>query len=381
MNSKIQAFFLFTLMISFSLGGCLSEEVITAVENEDPCSADIQIRESDGTLKILTYDIAGFSDELIAQFVAESGVSVEFTRADDAGGILDQMMLTKSAPLADLMIGLDNTYLPTAIQNCLLMEHSVSDENFTESSLEFYQGPLAIPFDEGEVCLNYDEDALSAANMSVPTSLWDLTQPEWNGKMTFPSPMTSSPGRAFLAATVDYFSQAPGNESGNMSSWWNAIAQNGAIFTSGWTESYVTYYTGGYGEYMEGHIGGAYLTVSYCHSPGVEAYYAENYTHSTSLTLPRASFHQVEYTGIINGAAEVSAANQFIEFLTSYDVNVNMPDYNSMYSVKKGTDLPETNGYRYHADQASLSSNITQDSIEQNMDTWLASWQAAVRMN
>ena len=381
MNSKIQACFLFTLMISFSLGGCLSEEAITAAENEDPCSADIQIRESDGTLKILTYDIAGFSDELIAQFVAESGVSVEFTRADDAGGILDQMMLTKSAPLADLMIGLDNTYLPTAIQNCLLMEHSVSDENFTESSLEFYQGPLAIPFDEGEVCLNYDEDALSAANMSVPTSLWDLTQPEWNGKMTFPSPMTSSPGRAFLAATVDYFSQAPGNESGNMSSWWNAIAQNGAIFTSGWTESYVTYYTGGYGEYMEGHIGGAYLTVSYCHSPGVEAYYAENYTHSTSLTLPRASFHQVEYTGIINGAAEVSAANQFMEFLTSYDVNVNMPDYNSMYSVKKGTDLPETNGYRYHADQAILSSNITQDSIEQNMDTWLASWQAAVRMN
>ena len=381
MNSKIQACFLFTLMISFSLGGCLSEEAITAAENEDSCSADIQIRESDGTLKILTYDIAGFSDELIAQFVAESGVSVEFTRADDAGGILDQMMLTKSAPLADLMIGLDNTYLPTAIQNCLLMEHSVSDENFTESSLEFYQGPLAIPFDEGEVCLNYDEDALSAANMSVPTSLWDLTQPEWNGKMTFPSPMTSSPGRAFLAATVDYFSQAPGNESGNMSSWWNAIAQNGAIFTSGWTESYVTYYTGGYGEYMEGHIGGAYLTVSYCHSPGVEAYYAENYTHSTSLTLPRASFHQVEYTGIINGAAEVSAANQFIEFLTSYDVNVNMPDYNSMYSVKKGTDLPETNGYRYHADQAILSSNITQDSIEQNMDTWLASWQAAVRMN
>ncbi|MDE0870007.1 MAG: hypothetical protein OSA21_06815, partial [Candidatus Poseidoniaceae archaeon] len=73
--------------------------------------------------------------------------------------------------------------------------------------------------------------------------------------------------------------------------------------------------------------------------------------------------------------------NQFIEFLTSYDVNVNMPDYNSMYSVKKGTDLPETNGYRYHADQAILSSNITQDSIEQNMDTWLASWQAAVRMN
>ena len=132
-------------------------------------------------------------------------------------------MLTKSAPLADLMIGLDNTYLPTAIQNCLLMEHSVSNESFTATSMEFYDGPLALPFDEGDVCLNYDEDALAAANMSVPTSLWNLTEAEWNGKMTFPSPMTSSPGRAFLAATVDYFGHSPGNESWRRGcNWWNA---------------------------------------------------------------------------------------------------------------------------------------------------------------
>lgn len=379
MYSKAKAGFLFGLLVTFSLSGCLSEEVLDSIESTDPCGGDIQIRESDGTLKILTYDIAGFSDELIAQFVNETGVSVEFIRTDDAGGILDQMMLTKSSPLADLMIGLDNTYLPTAIQNCLLMENNVSDESFTQSSLEFYQGPLALPFDEGDVCLNYDEDALAAANMSVPTSLWNLTEPEWNGKMTFPSPMTSSPGRAFLAATVDYFGHSPGNESGDMDAWWNAIAQNGAIFTSGWTESYVTYYTGGYGEYMDGHIGGAYLTVSYCHSPGVEAYFAENYTHSTSLVLPRASFHQVEYTGIINGAAEVDAANQFIQFITSLEVNTNMPDYNSMYSIQKGTDLPETNGYRFHADQAIVSTAITQELIEQNMEGWLSSWQTAVQ--
>ena len=381
MNSKLKVGVLVTLLMSFSLSGCLSEDSRQSLESENPCSTGIQVRESDGTLKILTYDIAGFSDELIAQFTDETGVSVEFIRTDDAGGILDQMMLMKSAPLADLMIGLDNTYLPTAIQNCLLMENSVSNESFTTSSMEFYDGPLALPFDEGDVCLNYDEDALAAANMSVPTSLWDLTKAEWNGKMTFPSPTTSSPGRAFLAATVDYFGHSPGNESGNMSSWWNAVAQNGAIFTSGWTESYVTYYTGGYGEYMEGHIGGSYLTVSYCHSPGVEAYYSENYTHSSSLVLPRASFHQVEYTGIINGAAEVNAANQFIEFLTSIEVNGNMPDYNSMYSVRNGTDLPETNGYRYHADQALVSTAITQQIIEQNMDGWLLSWRDAVQID
>lgn len=368
------------ILLCASLSGCLSAEQLADIESENACESSVQVRESDGTLKILTYDIfQGYSNELIEQFINQTGIEVEIIRTDDAGGILDQMMLTQMAPQADLMLGLDNTYLPTALKNCLLVEHNITPENLTQSSLEFYDGPLALPFDEGDVCLNYDEDALQASNISVPTSLWNLTEPEWNGKLAFPSPISSSPGRAFLVATHDYFAEEANAERGNMSSWWKAVADNGAIFTSGWTESYTTYYTGGYGEYTEGYIGGAYMTVSYCHSPGVEAYFAENYTHSTSLTLPKSSFHQVEYTGVINGAAEIDAARLFIEYLTSPEVNLNMPEYNSMYSVIEGSDLPETNGYRYHSDTVNAASSITEEIIEQNMEQWLLDWQDATQ--
>lgn len=372
------ALFLTVLVLGFSLSGCLTSEQLSNIENENACDSTVQIRESDGTLKILTYDIfQGYSTELIEQFVNQTGIEVEIIRADDAGGILDQMMLTQMAPQADLMLGLDNTYLPTALRNCLLTEHEVSPSNLTTSSQEFYQGPLAVPFDEGDVCLNYDEDALEASNITVPTSLWNLTEPQWSGKLAIPSPISSSPGRAFLAATYDYFTEPSNAEQGNMSDWWKAITANDAIYTSGWTESYTTYYTGGYGEYTEGYIGGAFMTVSYCHSPGVEAYFAENYTHSTSLVLPKATFHQVEYTGIIQGAAEVDAAQRFIEYLTSPSVNVNMPEYNSMYSVIDGSELPETNGYRYHSDIVDTETSITSELIETDMDSWLVAWQAA----
>jgi len=372
--------FTLTLMLFSSLSGCLSPEQLAALEDENACDVNVQVRDSDGTLKILTYDIfQGYSNELIEQFINQTGIQVEVIRTDDAGGILDQMMLTQMAPQADLMLGLDNTYLPTALKNCLLIESGHHPENLTQSSKDFYDGAMALPFDEGDVCLNYDEDALMDSNMSVPTSLWDLTEPEWNGKLALPSPITSSPGRAFLVATYDYFSDESNAERGNMSSWWKAIADNGAIFTSGWTESYTTYYTGGYGEYTEGYIGGAYMTVSYCHSPGVEAYFAENYTHSTSLVLPKSTFHQVEYTGIIHGAAEVDAARLFMEYITSPDVNVNMPEYNSMYSVIEGNELPETNGYRYHSDVVNSTSTITNEIIEQYMDEWLIEWQEATQ--
>ncbi|MDA8728081.1 thiamine ABC transporter substrate-binding protein [Candidatus Poseidoniaceae archaeon] len=372
--------FTLTLLLFSSLSGCLSDEQLSELESVNACDSEIQVRESDGTLKILTYDIfQGYSNELIEQFVNQTGIQVEVIRTDDAGGILDQMMLTQMAPQADLMLGLDNTYLPTALENCLLIEHNVTPENLTQSSRDFYDGEMALPFDEGDVCLNYDEDALLASNISVPTSLWDLTEPEWNGKLAIPSPITSSPGRAFLVATYDYFTDETNAEQGNMSTWWKAIADNGAIFTSGWTESYTTYYTGGYGEYTEGYIGGAYMTVSYCHSPGVEAFFAENYTHSTSLVLPKSSFHQVEYTGVIHGAAEVDAARLFIQYITSPEVNINMPVYNSMYSVIAGNDLPETNGYLYHSDVVNSTSTITNEIIEQNMDEWLIEWQKATQ--
>ncbi|MDA9828183.1 thiamine ABC transporter substrate-binding protein [Candidatus Poseidoniaceae archaeon] len=372
--------FTLTLLLFSSLSGCLSDEQLSELESVNACDSEIQVRESDGTLKILTYDIfQGYSNELIEQFVNQTGIQVEVIRTDDAGGILDQMMLTQMAPQADLMLGLDNTYLPTALENCLLIEHNVTPENLTQSSRDFYDGEMALPFDEGDVCLNYDEDALLASNISVPTSLWDLTEPEWNGKLAIPSPITSSPGRAFLVATYDYFTDETNAEQGNMSTWWKAIADNGAIFTSGWTESYTTYYTGGYGEYTEGYIGGAFMTVSYCHSPGVEAFFAENYTHSTSLVLPKSSFHQVEYTGVIHGAAEVDAARLFIQYITSPEVNINMPVYNSMYSVIAGNDLPETNGYLYHSDVMNSTSTITNEIIEQNMDEWLIEWQKATQ--
>ena len=354
------------LMVSFSLSGCLGNEDSGDCEN--------------GTLDILTYDILALSDDMVDAFVADTGYCVNFIKEDDSGGILDQMMLTKDSPQADLMIGLDNTYLQTALENNLLTETTYKTNpnynNISDIALQPYSGSLAIPFDMGPVCLNYDERFVDDENVTNPTSLWNLTDEEWRGKLTFPSPVTSSPGRAFLVATIDYF-EHDGDDETNAFDWWKMIKENDAIFTSGWTESYETHYTGGYGEYTTGYVGDAHLTVSYCQSPGVEAFYADNYTHSTSITLPKTTFLQIEYTGIINGAKDVEAAEAFIEYLLSPEINSNMPENNLMYSVLEGKSLPETNGYRHHADIPEQNSNIDISRINQDMSTWLEQWKTA----
>jgi len=368
-NGLIRACLLLTLVFFAPLSGCLSMHSIT-----DECV--IQSGSDDGTLTIVTYDIIAISDDVLADFTAQTGYEVDILATDDAGGILENLLLTKESPQADLALGLDNTYLQTALDNCLLAPHSATLPDLDSQALAPYNGKMAVPFDQGYVCLNADIEALEANNISFPTTLEELTDDAWKGRTAFPSPTTSSPGRAFMTATIDYFEQT---STMSAMEWWSAMADNDAIFTTGWTEAYEVHYSGGYGVWEAGYIGDAWLTVSYCHSPGVEAFYGGNYTISKAINIDRASFHQVEYAAKVNGGGSSDAVDAFIEFLLSDEINKNMPENNYMYSVLEGEDLPVENGYRHHSPVPSNPAEISTERIDEEMEGWLMEWRDATK--
>jgi len=373
MNNKI---IVFSMLIPFMmLSGCISESIEKKLEEEPEMPEEYQW-EDDGELVIVTYDVTGLTDSMLSEFENQTGYEISLTKLEDAGSILSHLLQYKGVQVSDLAIGLDNTYLQTAIDNGVLWEHFANFSNISESALIPYSGPLAVPFDQGYMCLNYDTEIVDGENMSVPTSLWNLTEDDWNGKVAIPSPETSSPGRAFMTATVDYFANDEDTNT-EWTDWWTAMAENDAIITTGWSEAYETHYTGGYGEYTEGYVGDAHVVVSYCHSPGVEAWYNGNWTKSAALDLPRAAFHQVEYAAAIEGG-NLDAASAFIEYLLSEEVNVNMPTENFMYSVLEDTDLPEDGGYRYHSTIPLQPAEVTAAQIAANMENWLEDWNTAM---
>lgn len=361
------------LLMLAPLSGCLTETLPLTADGD--CIV-VEPRTNGGPLRIVTYDIAAFSEAMLENFTATTGHEVELIYADDAGGILELLLQTQQAPQADLAVGLDNTYLQTAIDFCLLAEHAVNTSSVDPEVLDRYDGPLAVPFDQGDVCLNYDERVVDGENITVPTSLWNLTEPAWEGKTVFPSPLTSSPGRAFMAASVVYF-ENDADTTTDAFDWWTAMALNGAKFTTGWTEAYEIHYSGGYGAWVDGHLGDAAMTVSYCHSPGVEAFYSDNWTASTSLLLPHASFHQIEYGSLVNGGSNPEAANAFLAFLLSEDINRNMPENNLMQSVLVNATWPEEGGYRFHTDVPETKANLSTERIGQEMEAWLLAWSKA----
>ena len=363
-----------TLLVTAPLSGC--------VMLNEASSEDLQ----DGELVIVTYDVLALSEDMISRFEESSGLNVTMLKLDDAGSILDYLIQNRGNTNVDLAIGLDNTYLQTAIEFDLLEELDLNKSgmsaprSFPDRSsmdpLEPYDGPLAVPYDMGYICLNYDTEAVDGENLSVPTSLEDLTGPEWRGKVALPSPVSSSPGRGFMLASLDYFDWQS-DDGLQFSNWWSDMVANDVVITSGWTEAYETHYTGGYGEWTEGYIGDAHITVSYCHSPGVESYYNGNWTRSATLDIPKTSLFQVEYAAAVSGGNSLYA-QEFIEYLVSPEVNSMMPYENLMYSVLDGLDLPEEDGYRSNSQIPADPASIPMEDIDDHMEAWLEQWNSAV---
>ncbi len=335
-------------------------------------------------ITILTYDSLGFTDDLFDDFKEKTGIEVNIIRAGDAGGIYNYLLQTKDSPQADIVLGLDNTYLQSAIDADLLepLSNNASTELFFEdgktrnlidnaidSNLEF-----GMPYDHGYICLNYNSELIGGENQTIiPTSLWDLTLPEWKGKVAIPSPQSSSPGRGFLLGTTHYFDH-DADQNTTYIDWWQEMRENEVIITPGWSDSYEVHYSGGYGVWQDNHIGDADLTVSYCHSPGVEAWFAGNNTISKALDIPSYAFHQFEYVSIARGSDSGNFAMEFISYLISQEVNKDMPVENWMYSVLPSETLPSENGYDFHSIIPQNPVYMSPSTINQNLTTWIDEW-------
>ena len=331
---------------------------------------------NENQLNIISYDAFGITQEMLDQFTNETGISVSITRAGNSGGVVSTAIQTKDTGLFDLSIGIDNSYLGTALSAEIFQPLETDRSIFSSRALTSYDGNLAIPFDLASVCINYDSTHVDGENITIPTSLWDFTDPSWEGKLAVQNPRTSSTGRSFFIATVDYFANDEDSQT-NHEDWWRSMRSNNLIITDGWTTAYETHYSGGYGQWNDGFIGDAYAVVSYCHSPGVEAYFGGNWTTSVALDVEGASFPQIEYVSFLVGSDKSISANVFVDWLVSSEINSQMSTLNWMYPAIEGGDITEEAGYRWHS-LVPVDCEISISEINENISTWLDEWDTAM---
>ena len=76
-----------------------------------------------GTVTLVTHDSFALSDGLLASFESATGITVKQVAPGDGGTLVNQLILTKAAPLGDLAYGVDNSFASRAIAEgvfCLL---------------------------------------------------------------------------------------------------------------------------------------------------------------------------------------------------------------------------------------------------------------------
>lgn len=317
-----------------------------------------------GTLRLMTHDSFALSEGMLKRFEDQTGVKVEVIKAGDAGQMLNRLILTKEAPLADVVYGLDNSMLPKAKAEDLLLAYrspaldNVAPENRLDES------GLLNTVDYGLVALNYDRAAWGKTGLPLPKTLDELKTPDYAAQLVVPSPSTSSPGLAFLLATV--------NELGEEGAWawWNEAEKNGMKVVAGWNDAYNTEFTRSGGSHA--------LVLSYGSSPAAEVYYAEGYdpahlpaeAPTGNLFIAGTTYKQLEGVGILKTASNQEAAQAFVDWMLSSDVQRDIPTNMWVYPAVEGTELDPAFGLAETTTVPAVKPELTADP-QRLVDAWI----------
>ncbi len=328
---------------------CFDDPNLDAVEAGD---ADL----SGTTLRLATHDSFFVSEGTLEAFTAETGITVEQVAAGDAGQVVSSAVLTAGNPTADVLFGIDNAFLCRGLEADLFTPYESGLLDSVDDALELDPHHRVTPIDFGDVCVNYWTDALPG---SAPTSLADLADSSNAGQFATMNPETSSPGFAFLLASIATFGEDGWED------YWRDLVANDVAITAGWSDAY-------YGEFTAG--GGARsIVTSYASSPPAEFLFADPPVDAPPTgVLDESCFRQIEFAGILRGTEHPEAAAALIDFMLGTTFQEDIPLNMFVYPANGDAELPEA----FVEFGPLVDDALTMDPavIEANRDDWTQRW-------
>lgn len=313
-----------TLFCALTGNSTFAETISTTSTAQTPTQAP--------TLTVISHNSFELDKKLVAQFEKQTGAKLRFIKGGDAGELLSKLILTRRAPLADVVYGLDNSMLKRAVEMNLLQKYSSS--KLAQVPAEYrLEGKWLNSVNYGYVGLNYERKYFTKHNIELPKTLEELSKPEYAKLTVVTSPATSSPGLAFLLATVNYFGEEKAWE------WWRTARANGMKVSRGWSDAYYKEFSKNGGKYP--------IVLSYASSPAAEVFYAKDYdpkkmpkqSPTAPLFLKGSSYLQIEGVGILKGSKQRRLASKFINFMLSDEVQQSIPTSLWVYPAVENTNI------------------------------------------
>ncbi len=345
-------------MRSLAIATAIAAIAVTACSGDEP-----------DTLTLLAYE--SFPTEpdgpiavALDEFSAQTGIDVAVVISGDTGTMLSKAALTAGNPEADVMWGIDNTFLSRAVDAEVFEPYeAVGLDAIPVEFTSLVPNAEATPVDFGDVCVNYDISALANDGIDPPTSLADLTQPQFAGKLVVENPATSSPGLAFLLATIAQFGEEGWEQ------YWQQLRANDIEVVSGWSDAYYSEFSGAGGDRP--------LVVSYGSSPPFEVIYAEPpLTEAASGVVESTCYRQVEFAGVLRGTDAPDNARALIDFLVSERFQREVALNLFVFPVNPAVELDQA--FVDYATIPDAPTTIDPILIDTNRTEWIERWNAAV---
>jgi thiamine transport system substrate-binding protein len=297
---------------------------------------------------------------VLAEFTKQTGYVVKVQPSGDAGELTNKLVLTKSSPLADMVYGIDNTFVSRAADAGVLAGYApAKDPGAAYEPQDPALAKLVTPVDYSDVCVNIDDTWFADKGLAPPATFEDLAKPAYRDLTVTPAPTTSSTGLAFLLATIARFGE------GGWQDYWKQLADNGLQVTSGWSDAYEVDFTAGGGS------GDRPIVVSYASSPPFTV--PKGGDKPTTSALLDTCFRQVEYAAVLQGAENPEGAQAFIDFMVAKSFQQALPDNMYVYPVDPAVALPAS--WADFAPTAAKPWTVPEPAIAEHRDTWLREWQ------
>lgn len=323
---------LLPLLLSILGLGCQSTPPVTTV-NATPTE-----------LTIYTYDSLADKDygllpKIIPQFEQENNVTVNLVTFPDTGAMLNQLILEKNNPKADVVMGLDNLDVLKADEAKILT-------GFT-------------PFDYGYVDFVYDSEKIS---FPEPISLMDLASDTYKGKIIIEQPGLSSPGTQLLVWTYVALGDAKAKI------FWDTMEQNDTLVAPDWSTAYYTMFLK-----EEAPIVLSYLTSPAYHidQEGTERYKA--------IPIKEGYVQQAEGVAVVTGATAAILGQQFVDYVVTPAVQNNIATTQWMWPVDNTATLPQAYANIITPSTPDQILSVTPANLT-SFDSWLTDWNTTFKI-
>ena len=322
--------------------------------------------EEPASVVLVTHDSFVISDDVKRAFEQRSGLTLTILQAGDAGEMLTQALLTAGNPQGDVLFGVDSNLLPRALEGELFEPYESPLLRRVPEQYLLDPEQHATPIDHGEVCLNYDRTWFAERDLAPPASLDDLAEPAYDGLLVVQNPATSTPGLAFLLATVARYGEDGWQD------YWRGLRENDVLVVDGWEEAYNARFSG-----STGGSGNRPVVVSYASSPAAEVIFrSPRPAEAPTGVLADSCVRQIEFAGILRGTKNEDGARELVDFLLGRLFQEDVPLSMFVYPVVRGARLPPE--FQQFAVVPSDPLELPPEAIEENRDRWVREWREVV---